>query len=187
MRDEASRLVQENYFRWMVRLIFNPDYMTPNRCWMKLFRLLHEREFIYTIEMDGNRADDGIELRYRYGWERQCSLDDLERYLGTEHCSILEMMVALAHRCEESIMDNSQEDRTGVWFFDMIESLGLADQDDAHFHQRTVDAVLDDFLQHRYQADGKGGLFTIRDSRVDMRNMEIWYQMNRYLIENERR
>ena len=38
-------------------------------------------------------------------------------------------------------------------------------------------------LYTSYAPDGKGGLFTIRNPRFDMRSMEIWYQMNCYLNE----
>lgn len=187
MHKEASGILSENYFRWMVGLIHNSEYMNKDRHWMKLFRLLYDREFIYTIEMDGNRADDGIELRYRYGWEKGFVDEQIAQSLDIRPCSLLEMMVALAHRCEESIMDNSEEDRTGVWFFEMLESLGLSEQDDAHFDQRVANDILDDFVNRKYRPNGQGGLFTINSPGPDMRKMEIWYQMNRYLIEHERR
>ena len=43
--------------------------------------------------------------------------------------------------------------------------------------------VLDRFMDRDYAPDGKGGLFTIRDPRFDMRSMEIWYQLTAILRE----
>lgn len=188
MREEAARILEENYFRWMVGLIFNPEYMNRNRTWLKLFRMLHDTEFLYTIELDGNRADDGVELRYRFGWEKGYVKEQIAQSLDNRPCSMLEMMVALAHRCEENIMDNPEKgDRTGIWFFEMLESLGLDYADDDHFYPRQVQAVLADFFNHNYAYNGKGGLFTLRYPERDLRRMEIWYQMNGWLIERERR
>ena len=188
MREEASKILQEQYFRWMVGLIRNPEYMTRDRSWMKLFRLLHDTEFVYTMELDENRANDGIELRYRFGWEKDFVNEQIAHSLDIRPCSMLEMMVALAHRCEENIMDNPEKgNRTGVWFFQMLESLGLDRMDDDHFNQRIVEAILDDFINHRYSPDGHGGLFILKYPNRDMRKMEIWYQMNWWLIERERR
>lgn len=65
----------------------------------------------------------------------------------------------------------------------MLTSLGLGSMTDARFNRSYVDAVLERFLDHNYQRNGEGGLFTINNSRFDMRFTEIWYQMNCYLNE----
>ena len=65
----------------------------------------------------------------------------------------------------------------------MLVSLGLGSMSDARFDPVRVDEILDRFMDHDYEPDGKGGLFTIRNPRFDMRSMEIWYQMNCYLNE----
>ncbi|MEG1515987.1 MAG: hypothetical protein RSD95_13955 [Clostridia bacterium] len=101
---------------------------------------------------------------------------------------MLEMMVALASRCEEQIMDNPDDgDRTGKWFFEMVESLGLMGMDDRRFHKGAACDILCRFMRRAYDESGQGGLFTIRqpNSNVDMREIEIWYQMMTYLEENE--
>lgn len=47
-------------------------------------------------------------------------------YLDNRPCSVLEMIIALAIRLEEHIMDDPDiGNRTGQWFWDMIVSLGL--------------------------------------------------------------
>ena len=39
------------------------------------------------------------------------------------------------------------------------------------------------FLNRQYEADGRGGLFIVRNSRFDLRTVEIWYQAMWYLDE----
>jgi hypothetical protein len=92
------------------------------------------------------------------------------------------MMVALALRCEEHLMDNPDiGDRTADWFWDMVQSLGLSEMDDAHFDPRFTEDVLQKFIRREYEADGHGSLFVVEDSHRDMRATEIWYQMMWYL------
>lgn len=178
--------MNERYFRFMTHLVCGNGY-GRRLSWRKLFRLLHETEFIYIMDIDANRADDGTDLRYRFAYEFGLSGDDVRRYLDCRPCSVLEMMVALASRCEEQIMDNPDYgDRTGKWFFDMIDSLGLGGMDDAHFDEAAGRDILCCFMRREYQDNGQGGLFTLRNPRYDMRRIEIWYQMMGYLEENER-
>ena len=134
--------------------------------------------------MDGNRAEDGVELRYRFGSE--CGFDNsaVADCLDDKDCSVLEMMVALAIRCEEHIMDNPDiGDRTGKWFLDMIVNLGLEKMTDDRFDKRYVERILHRFLNREYGRNGDGGLFTVHHSRIDMRSVEIWYQAMWYLDE----
>ena len=110
-RDELS----DQYFDWMYQLVVDDRY--SNKSYRKLFARLYDTEFTYTIPMDGNRAEDGINLRYRFGCEQLYSDVMVASCLDDRPCSILEMMIALSIRCEEHIMDDPDVgDRTGQWF-----------------------------------------------------------------------
>lgn len=169
------------YFDWMYNLVCDGTY-NEGRSYQKLFKHLHKREFRYILEMDANRADDGVELRYRFAYDNDYDYESVRRYLGDRECSVLEMMMALAIRCEDDYMgDPDIGDRTGKWFFDMINSLGLKDMYDRRFDADHVDDIIDRFLDRKYKRNGEGGLFTTTDRSRDMRRAEIWYQMCWYL------
>jgi hypothetical protein len=144
---------------------------------------LHSVDFRYSIPNDSNRAEDGVSLRYRFalslGYEDDPELimDDLEG-----PCSVLEMMVALAVHCEENIMDDpSKGNRTSQWFWAMIVNLDLGYMSDDRFNKRRVVDAVDILLDRRYEPDGRGGLFTVRDADRDLRYVEIWHQLCWYL------
>jgi hypothetical protein len=140
---------------------------------------LHNIEFTWFIPCDDNRADDGIQLRRKFSLARDdMSLSDY--ILGP--CSVLEMMAALAIRCDETIMDDALiGNRTGQWFWGMIHNLGLTQMTDSKFDKDFVDDVIARLLNREYEPDGRGGLFTVKHCRHDMRTVEIWWQLSWYL------
>ena len=173
--------VRSGYFSWMMDQISDTD--TPDIfIYTNLLSYLDSVDFEYLMPLDGNRAEDGIKLRYiyseRYGYDSSIAIDILDR----GPCSILEMMVALAKRCEDTIMHNPDHgNRTSIWFWGMITSLGLLEMDDVNFDIVIIDDILDRFLNREYSPDGKGGLFTIPNCDKDLTKVEIWYQMCQYL------
>ena len=170
-----------DYFEWMYQLVCNERYY-KNLSHRKLLRFLHNIEFTYILEMDSNRAEDGIDLRYRFGYDKGYDRSSVSLYLDDLPCSVLEMLVALAMRCEEQIMDNPDiGNRTGQWFWNMIVNLGLGSMNDNNFDAKRVHDAIDIFLNRQYSGDGRGGLFTVDNPPKDLRGVEIWYQMHWYL------
>lgn len=176
----ANTELRDRYFYWMCQLVSNRKY--PKQRYSQLLKFLDSVNFVYTIDLDWNREADGINLRYRFGYENQYSDAVIANELDNRPCSVFEMMVALAFRCEEHIMhDEDLGDRTGVWFWEMVESLGLSDMTNDNFNRLKAQMIIDTFLTRNYKPDGEGGLFTIRNIKRDMRQIEIWYQLNWYL------
>lgn len=166
--------INNEYFEWMYDLVCGGRFGNEIS-FRKLFMLLHSIEFRYSIRKDGCRADDGIDLRYRFPYEH-FGIEDIGRYIDGP-CSVFEMILALAIRCEETIMDNpAYGDRTGQWFWGMINNLGLGSMEDSVYDRREVEFIVNRFLDREYEANGKGGLFTVRNAQSDLRNVEIWWQ-----------
>ena len=167
-QDEISN----RYFEWIVDLVGNGE------SYRRLLTRLHQIEFIFLIPKDENRAKDGIDLRYRFALDSR--MMDAEDYLD-EPCSVLEMMVALAIRCEHIMADPAKGDRTAQWFWEMVSNLGLGGQYDSNYNEWLINDCITRFLEREYDRDGKGGLFRIRRWNRDAREAEIWHQLMAYL------
>lgn len=178
MIDEQIRV---EYFEWMYGMTCRERY--PNSIsFRRLLLHLHNTEFRYSMPRDGDRSSDGHRLRYRFGDSMGYDEYTIESVFRYYDVSVLEMMIALAIRIEEDIMDNAEiGDRTNQWFWIMIVNLGLGDMMDDRYNAQHVDEVLNRFMDREYESNGKGGLFYIRNSKRDIRNLEIWYQMCEYL------
>ena len=173
-RDE----INIHYFTWLSEIVESNSYPTDISN-SKLLKHLHKLEFIPMMDMDRNRAENGLGLRYRFAYENPV-FGDAERYLEGP-CSMLEMMVALAVRCEEFMDDAAIGNRTGQWFWKMVVSLGLGSMTDPNFDRRRVDKIILIFLNREYEPNGAGGLFTIRNCDRDLRDVEIWHQACWYM------
>lgn len=169
--------LSEQYFEWMYEIVCKNRY-DANTSYRKLLERLHEIEFTWVIQKDSNRAEDGKDLRWRFAYLSHIPVWD-ELY---GPCSVFEMILALAIRCEETIMDDpSFGDRTAQWFWKMITNLGLGSMTDERFDKKYVDEIISMFLNRDYAPDGRGSLFVVRGFNHDMRDLEIWEQMARWL------
>lgn len=169
------------YYHWLVNIVCNRYHA---KYYTSLLHDLYEREFIWSINRDEDRAIDGISLRKRYLDEvGHCSRKDLPP--NDAPCSVLEMMAALSIRIEEDYMHDARSDidNTTEWFWVMIINLGLDKNDDIDYDADLTDACLTCFLERRYRRDGKGGLFMVAGLHkdYDMATLDIWSQMNWYI------
>lgn len=170
------------YFKWMYNLVCK-DLFAPSISYGELLKHLHNTRFRYVIPRDRNRAEDGEELRYRFALtcaEDQYEVDRIIDILDRP-CTVLEMMVALAIRAEETMDDPNVGDRTAQWFWYMVTSLGLGSMTDARFNRLETIDILERFMDRHYSANGRGGLFYIRNCDRDLRDAEIWHQLCWYL------
>lgn len=175
-----ARQLNDSYFGWMASLAI------PNRrernTYSKLLHLLHNTIFYFILPMDENRYIDGIDLRYRFGYEYGYSNEDIGEAIDRGQTTMLEMMVALALRGEEHIMsDYDIGSRISNWFHEMLRSMKLIHMTDPYFNEGWVNQKIEDLLNRNYEPDGEGSLFTVENPRQDMRTVEIWYQMCWYM------
>ena len=174
--------ISNAYFEWLYEWV-SKDRHHKDISYRKLLMQLHDTKFISIIRNDQNRAEDGENLRYRFA--KSGIVDGTVDYILeclAGPCSVLEMMIALANRCEEDYMDDpAYGDRTSQWFWGMITNLNLGSMIDTWYDKARVEEILYNFLHRKYDPDGRGGLFSVRNSSIDMRKVEIWYQMCYFL------
>lgn len=171
------------YFKWLLDFVCDAHQkMDYDIVLWDLF----EKDFIWLIEYDENLSIYGLDLRDQFLESNETYRKMYDIYGGFEkNCSILEMMVALSILIEDKIMTNYQENRTGIWFWEMMDSLGLTIYDNMSYDDGEVDEILEKFLYRKYEKNGAGGLFTVKSGCKNMKLLDIWMQMNAFLIEKK--
>lgn len=173
--------VKVDYFNWMVDMVCANRYAGTNS-FRRLLAYLHTVDFKYRMINDSDRAQDGVSLRHRFALHHDDIPYDMVMEALDGPCSVLEMILALAIRCEESIMNDPQYgDRTGQWFWKMIATMGLGGMPDRLFDEEYAEEIVDRFLERKYEPNGRGGLFYVRNADCDLRRKSIWVQMCLYL------
>ena len=163
-----------NYLEWLSAMVIPDESIRYS--YQKVLEELYLKEFRWDIPRDENRAEDGEKLRDIYKDEMGLPAN------ASGPCSCLEMMVALSLRCDNELMYDPDEGiRIDIWFWEMMESLGLDKMDDWHFDKLEFCEIIERFLNRKYSKDGRGGLFFIENFDKDMRKIEIWYQLNYFL------
>lgn len=170
--------IHEEYYSWMIGKIKNSLSNRYNNLLCKLDAI----QFTCTRPLDDNRAMDGIDLRYRFGYEQDIPSRIIAYELDYRPCSVLEMMVALALRCEEFVMaDNEKGDRTNVWFWEMIQSMGLIEYTDKHYSDGGVAKKVTHCLDREFDRNGHGWFFVIDHPYEDLVDVDIWTAAMWYL------
>lgn len=173
-----SEPLDESYLKWLYSQVANPRARNPQRTYWKLLRTLFTTEFVWLVPNDDNRVEDGRFLREEFLSELDIS-NAPEDWLSLG-CSFLEMAVGLSRRlCFEA------ERTSEWWFWKLMENLGLHDCTDAtDISETEIDHRLSTVVWRTYNRNGQGGLFPLQRSRQDQRKVEIWYQMQTYLLDN---
>ena len=165
-----------DYYYWLTDILHD-EYLSSN--YQKLLHFMLETEFTWSVPYDSNRAADGLYLRKEYFMEVG------EGSIPSEPCTVLEMLIAMCRRCEDNLMhDPDYGDRTNVWFWCVIENLGLDYYDDYNYDCDAVDTIMCRFLERDYDKNGFGGPFYVMDSKEDLRIKDLWWQLNAYLSAN---
>lgn len=167
-------VIRNEYFLWLLNRIRIDDIDLDD--YMVLMAYLYEYDFFWVLELDANIAARGLDLRYEF---------DPYMDLGMKNCSVLEMLVALAWYWEHDITYDFQiGDRSGLWFWTMIENLGLLSYHNQIFDEEAVSGKLVYWLERRFEYDGTGSPFPLKNPHRDQRNLIIWLQVNDFVMEN---
>ena len=186
MAKKAS--IHDLYFLWLVELAQVPG----GRTYVELCAYLHNRwEFRWSVDYDENRQADGFDLRELYVHHHPRTRRNDIRLLMEEPVSMLEVLIGIAKRLDFQLYDPEISSSGINYRFDeLIINLELNDLDDSTDWSsgrpgRKVDDVMEVLLDRTYDADGNGSLFPLSENshKVDMREVEIWYQMMEYMAE----
>jgi hypothetical protein len=171
-----NELLDEEYVTWLYCQVGNANLKNPRRTYWSLFRQLFMKEFVWHIPNDDNRVEDGRQLRHEF-------LEETDRrdydWADDPGCSFLEMLIALSRR-----LTLEADGEPADWFWHLLNNIGLRECNDAsRYSEEAADEVLNTVIYRNYDSDGHGGLFPLRSPGGDQRRVELWYQMNAYVLE----
>lgn len=165
--------IDERYLAWLYSKVELPG-MPP---FWKLLDQLFKTPFLWSVPNDDNRASDGLDLRTKFMFHHR--MHELPEDWASLDCSMLEMLIALSERMSFNIDIDMPE-----CFWHILGNLGLGDStDDDPIDSETIEDILDRVNGRAYDYNGSGGLFPIQEPLRDQREVEILYQMYRYIQE----
>ena len=184
LEDIEKELADERYFDVLYDIVGKDREEVTDLSYRMLLGVLDGVEFRDTRGIDSNRIHDAQELRA-----------DLIAEMALDHTavrpfpnvSMLEVMISIADRLGQITGDED----TAFWFWEMVSNLTLDGIDDTEFwsdpesYEEEILDRADDVINIKYDRDGLGGLFLLREGVApqDMRDTELWYQMQYYANE----
>lgn len=166
-------LVDERYLDWIYDIV---DRKAENTIHYELFNALYSYEFVMLVPNDDNRCSDGVALRREFlRADRSVQAPRDWLVMG---CSVLEMLVGVARH-----LSFEMDGEIGEWFWHLVENLSLTRYEDKRFNEQVVNQTLERLVWRQYSYDGKGGLFPLKRPHEDQRRVEIWFQMESYMLE----
>jgi len=171
--------LDEQYLTWLYSQVASLKLKNPTRTHWNLLRQLYKKEFVWLVPNDDNRLEDGRDLRREF--VESCGIDNPDPNWLDMGCSMLEMLIGLSRK-----LSFEADGEARVWFWHLIATVDLMKYNDRHYDDLArleIDEVLERIIWRQYAPDGTGGLFPLRNPTEDQREVELWYQLNAYLIE----
>jgi hypothetical protein len=179
VNEIEDRPLDHLYFEWLYKQVASIRNRNPRRSYWNMMKHLYDMPFIWIIQHDENRAEDGKCLRDEFIDE--CDIQDVEVNWLQLECSVLEMLIGLSRRASFASQGEPLE-----WFWHMLENLGIRQYTDAVWNEMTEEDVTDIMfrvMNRTYERNGDGGLFPLQHAQDDQRRKELWYQLSAYIIE----
>nr|DAX49954.1 MAG TPA: hypothetical protein [Caudoviricetes sp.] len=184
LEDIEKELSDGWYFDVLYDIVAADREDVTDMSYRMLLGVLDSVEFKDTRGIDGNRIQDAQELRADLIAENDLDHTYVRPF---ENVSLLEVMIAIAQRLGQITGDED----TAFWFWEMVSNLVLDGIDDTEFwsdpesYEAEILDRADDVIGINYDRDGLGGLFLLREGVApqDMRDTELWYQMQYYANE----
>lgn len=173
----STQPLDELYFLWLYRQVADPDAKDPSLSFSALLRQLFQKEFVWIVPNDDNRAEDGKELRLEFIRDRK--LETVDRMWSELGCSFLELTMGLSRRLSYEAGGESH-----YWFWKLMENLGIDRySDNRRLPIKKIEDTLDRVIYRTYKRNGLGGFFPLKTTPHDQRKVELWYQLSEYLLE----
>jgi hypothetical protein len=175
----SNEELDERYLKWLYSQVASVKTRARARTHWNLFRQMYETIFVAIVSHDENRVADGRDLRYEFLAETEDEQGNLD-WMRLP-CSMLELLIILSRQ-----LAFEMDDPVKLWFWHLVEVLDLERFNDLEYDdyaQEAIEKALDRVIWRSYEPDGQGGLFPLRDPDRDQRKVELWYQLNAYLLE----
>lgn len=184
IEDLEKERQEERYFDVLYDFVASDREDLTDLSYRMLLGVLDGVEFRDTRGIDSNRIHDAQELRADLIADMALDHTVVRPFMNV---SLLEVMVAIAERLGQITGDED----TAFWFWEMVSNLVLDGIDDTEFwsdpesYEAEILDRADDVINIDYDRDGLGGLFLLREGVApqDMRDTELWYQMQYYANE----
>jgi hypothetical protein len=175
----VSAYLDERYFDWLYAQVCSVRVRNPSKTYRQLLDLLYSKEFLWMVPNDDNREEDGKDLRFEFLEEEGIDVSERDTLWLELPCSVLEFLVALAR-----LFAFEYEGEVSERFWELLGNLELDQYNDrAEIDREAIEAVLDRLIWRKYHYNGGGGLFPLRYPERDQRWVEVWYQLNAYILE----
>lgn len=142
----------------------------------RIFKILHDITFEYSLERDENRVGDALEL-LRYNYKIPPEYISYEDEFIENPVSVFEVLVALSIRIEDDIIGDPSDPKPDIFFMDMIRNLEAVGLDD------NICNVVNNWMLRKFRPNGYGSPFPVVNDIRDQRELEIWDQANAYIYE----
>lgn len=175
------RVKPDKYFEFLSDMVDGENHQL-------LLKKLHSTEFYSIVPNDDNRGEDGKRLRDIFYDEMRLRANTASFFVPDGPCTVLEVLIGIAIRMESQLMDNPRTMQMPECFWILIDNLEISHCNDSEYFNQyggeVIDEAIEIFLSRRYERNGSGGLFPLKSHRQDQRDVEIWYQMMSWLMEN---
>lgn len=173
----SSGTLDDQYFAWLCGQVMDVRTRKGTGTYWNLLRQLFSTEFTWFVPNDDCRAEDGRELRDEWASLEDVRVDPNWATLG---CSFLEMLIGLARRLEFQTEYDLE-----YWFWHLLTNLRLLGFNDrSKYSTEEVNDRTSMVMQRTYDRNGLGGLFPLRCTTKDQRKVELWDQLNAYLLQD---